>query len=274
MAMVFPPTPTIGDTYTYGSRSYVWNGTMWATAGTPSTDFLYTPSPGELLAELSDPPETVKGSIQALDKMIKRLFTTSTADISEQDGSNITMDVPEYVIETGSLSIFVDGVRLLPSKRGVQVINLNPVLPLLYNTPHGLADGTYSFDISVDGGGGSPAYDTIEITVPTDLDTQDFGGLVTALNDTLVGATIRLDGESLSVFSDTVGDESSIDITNDTLFSNLDFFDSMGLPSAGLRRGYDETGGSPGDVSSMIIIRQSLVSGNTISAVSRTNPVD
>jgi len=35
MAIDFPGSPTVGTTYTYGGRSWTWNGQAWV--ATPST---------------------------------------------------------------------------------------------------------------------------------------------------------------------------------------------------------------------------------------------
>jgi hypothetical protein len=36
MAISFPTASSIGQTYTYGSRTWIWNGTIWKAQGTPT----------------------------------------------------------------------------------------------------------------------------------------------------------------------------------------------------------------------------------------------
>lgn len=275
MGMIFPLSPTVNDVFTSGSRTYVWNGTAWIAMGSSVVDLTYIPSPGELLEQLSNPPQTIAGCIHALDKMINRLSSNAVALYGGLTGTDRVINVPEYITGSGSLSVFVDGIKLIPSTVGVQNIFFSPLIPIEYNTAHGLPSGTYFFDITVNGG--SPLTQTISIVIPTDLTTQDFGGVVERINNRLgaqgVLAIAQLTPTTITFYSNILGYGSAVNITNDNLFISMSNFDMIAADIPGIDAAYDED--TPiGILSSTITIRYQLITNNNIFVVCTTNPVD
>lgn len=77
MTLNFPSSPTVGDTYTSGNVSYVWEGTAWQSEGNKS-DFSITDSylGEELFVGTIEPSSPIEGDVWVNDLEITQIHAT------------------------------------------------------------------------------------------------------------------------------------------------------------------------------------------------------
>lgn len=212
----------------------------------------YTPLGNELLANLTAAPTTANDAIHDLDNVVRRR-TKATRFVQAGVTGQTTYNVPQYVVGSSKLQLFVDGVKWISSTLGYQrvLFTLPSSINQLDCSTQTLLDvtgsTTYTFSISVD-------LDTPVVVTLTGAATAGIGsfcGLVNELNTYFgansIGATAALeDDNGITVYSNTHGAGSSINMTagGTDLFTSAQFFNKYGTAADGIPADLDQTGGA------------------------------
>jgi hypothetical protein len=157
MAADFPASPAVNDTYTLGSYTWKWTGTVWDSVSTATvassavTTFLTTPTSANLASAVTD--ETGTGLLVfQTDPILKFARLWSPKEIT-------TVDAATGITGTINFSMYSQGTKIYTANAaGNFVINVRGDVSTTLNTALATGDG-FSF-IQIHQNGTTPYYMT------------------------------------------------------------------------------------------------------------------
>jgi hypothetical protein len=168
MAYDFPASPTIGQEFTSGAVTYVWNGTGWAIKGGSATDFVMKTGDtmtGNLTVNNNGPTIFLDklapdgGSFITGMKAGKRRFNMALGDGAIESGANVGSDF--RLNRFDDAGVYIDSPIVVSRQTGLlSVSGVSPAPPsalanevLTYNGSFEISQ-EYGFDAPVAVGGG------------------------------------------------------------------------------------------------------------------------
>lgn len=170
MAVDFPTSPAVNDTYTFNGYTWKWNGTVWnmvsSLYGANVQTFLATPSSANLAAALTD--ETGTGlAVFDTGALVKWMRMWSPKEIT-------TVDTSTAITGTVNFSLYSQGTKIYTTNAaGNFTINLRGDVGTTLNTALSLGDG-FSF-IQAHQNGTTPYYMT-SFTIDGNAQTVKWAG--------------------------------------------------------------------------------------------------
>jgi hypothetical protein len=195
MALDFPATPTLNQTYTYGTKTWTWNGTVWqqninplsgtiaigtVTTGAAGSSAIVTNSGTSTAAILNFTiPQGVAGTLQNNSVLTGVMETMSVTTTGTVQATTYNLDLKTagiWVYGTTTPSTATAGFTL--NIRGDATTSLNTLLPLndsisvIFENKTGAVTTSYPSTIQIDG---------VSLTTGTNLFWQ--GGIAPTLGN-------------------------------------------------------------------------------------------